>query len=156
MGGKGPKRRCDVGDGGGGGGVCEVERRKRRRSCWTDTEGPMESKHETFCIVPHQTTETWDHVNSQSVCLLPCCPQLIGPTVNVPVLTVKKNKRDNMKCVIPWDTGGLRSYLNLRGEKNRPKKRQKKSKKKKNKNSHVDSVSLKGRQCVPGEKRFNT
>lgn len=47
---------------------------------------PTESKHETFCIVPHQTTERWDHINSQSVCLLSCCSQLIGPTMNLSVL----------------------------------------------------------------------
>lgn len=63
-------------------------------------ERPMESKHETFCIVPHQTTERWDHINSQSVCLLSRCSQLIGPTMNLPVL----KKRQHEKSDIPLDT----------------------------------------------------
>lgn len=62
---------------------------KRSRCSWPtgrridgQTKRPMESKHETFCIVLHQTTERWDHINSQSVCLLSRCSQLIGPTMN--------------------------------------------------------------------------
>lgn len=71
--------------GAGGGGPSEKRRPSFLADGWRldgQMKHPMESKHETFCIVLHQTTARWDHINSQSVCLLSRCSQLIGPTMN--------------------------------------------------------------------------
>lgn len=62
-----------------------------------------------FVLFPIKS-QRWDHINSQSVCLLSCCSQLIGPTMNLPVLK-KKKKRNNMKkSGTIGDCGGKSNY----------------------------------------------